>query len=172
MKLRTWAVLGIILVGVIVRWLPHSPNFTPVAALALFGGTYFANKKLAFLIPMIAMFVSDLFLGLHVLMPVVYLAFAVTVVCGMWLRERKSIWSVGGTAFISSAFFFVVTNFGSWLVMPQYSKNFSGLVTCFVAAIPFWSNSLAGDLLYTALFFGAAELLLRSQSRLCVDYDC
>jgi hypothetical protein len=141
-----------------------------VAAIALFGGTYFVNKRLAFLIPLIAMFLSDLFLGMHALMPLVYFCFAVTVALGMLLREKKSASLIAGAAIGSSVFFFIVTNFGSWLVMPEYTKDLPGLVSCFVAAIPFWSHTLVGDLFYTLVLFGAAELMLKKCPKLCLTH--
>lgn len=169
MRLRFWAVLGVITVGIMMRWLPHPPNFTPVAAMALFGGTYFVNKRLAFVIPMVAMFIGDLFLGMHVLMPVVYVSFLVTVVLGMTLRERRNGWLIAGASLASSAFFFVTTNFAAWLVLPEYTKNLAGLVTCFVAAIPFFGHTLIGDLFYTLVFFGVAEVMLKKCPKLCTE---
>lgn len=169
MKLRFSAVLAIVLVGVIMRWLPHPANFTPVGAVALFGGSYFINKRFAFAIPLAVMLVSDLLLGMHALMPLVYFCIILTALLGTLLSEKKSVATVAGASLLASALFFVVTNFGSWLVMPEYTKDLSGLVTCFVAAIPFWSHSFVGDLFYTLLFFGTAELLVKKCPKMCVS---
>ena len=144
----------LVLAAVFSRLIPHPPNFTPIAATALFGGAYFNDKKLSFAIPLIALFLSDLILGLHTLLPVVYACFALIVLIGFRLRENKSVTKVGIAAISSSVIFFIVTNFGVWLIGSYYSKTIEGLTACYVAAIPFFQNSLSGDLFYTGVLFG------------------
>lgn len=149
----------LVLAAVFSRLIPHPPNFTPIAATALFGGAYFNDKKLSFAIPLIALFLSDLILGLHTLLPVVYACFALIVLIGFRLRENKSVTKVGIAAISSSVIFFIVTNFGVWLIGSYYSKTIEGLTACYVAAIPFFQNSLSGDLFYTGVLFGGFELV-------------
>lgn len=149
----------IILAAVSSRFIPHPPNFTPIFAIALFGGAYYTDKRLAFVIPILAMFLSDLFIGLHSLIPFVYVSFVVIVLLGFHLQEKRSILKISAIALSGSVIFFVVTNFAVWLMGSFYPKNIEGLVTCYIAAIPFFKNSLLGDLIYTTLLFGSFELI-------------
>lgn len=166
---RFFVILGITLSAAAMRLVPHPPNMTPIAAMALFGGVYFANKRMALLIPLTAMYLSDLALGLfvydfgffHGFMPFVYASFVVTVCLGFLLRRRITPLMVGGAALTGSVMFFIITNFGAWLVGNLYPKTFAGLVGCYVAAIPFFRNSLAGDAFYALLFFGGFAMAQR-----------
>ncbi len=159
---RFFVILGITLSAAAMRLVPHPPNMTPIAAMALFGGAYFANKKTAFLVPLAAMYLSDLALGLfvydfgwfHGFMPFVYASFVITVCLGFLVRRRLTPLMVAGAALTGSILFFIVTNFGVWLVSNLYPKTLAGLAGCYVAAIPFFRNSLAGDAIYALLFFG------------------
>ena len=155
---RLLVLVGIILVAAASRLIPHPPNFTPIAAIALLGGAYFNDKRLSFLIPLAAMFLSDLTIGLHSGMPVVYACFALTVCIGFWLRKRKSVACIAGAALASSVLFFVVTNFGVWALGSLYPRTVEGLAACYVAAIPFFQNTLLGNAFYTAVLFGGFAL--------------
>ena len=117
MNARFVTICGLIFVAVLSRLIPHPPNFTPVMAIALFGGAYFQDKKLAFLVPLAAMLVSDLFIGLHSTIFFVYGGFALVVLLGFWLKDRVSFSGVLGTGFASAVVFFLITNFGAWLAM-------------------------------------------------------
>jgi len=143
-----------ILAAALSRLIPHPPNFSPIAALALFGGAQFADKRLAFVVPLAAMFLSDLILGLHALIPVIYGCFALIVCLGFWVRRRQSVWRIGGAALAGAILFFVVTNFGVWAIGSYYPKTGSGLLVCYIEAIPFFWNTLTSDLCFTAILFG------------------
>lgn len=157
---RFIAIVSVVAVAAFMRLIPHLPNFTPVAAIALFGGAYINRKYLAFLIPILALFLSDLIIGLHSTMWAVYLSFAITVVLGMAIKERKSVLSVGATALISSVLFFLITNFASWLSgMMPYPMTFQGLMMCYEAAIPFFRNEILGTLVYSSVLFGGFYLV-------------
>lgn len=173
-RTRLWVALGMILAAAAARLVPHPPNFTPIGAMALFGGATFADWRLAFAVPLGAMFVSDIALGImagdpsitfHLHMPFVYLAFAVQVVLGMVFLRRLSVLRVGSVAFAGALQFFVLTNFAVWAVGNWYPKTWAGLAECYVAALPFFQNQLLGDLFYSAILFGAwavAERLMRA----------
>ncbi|MBV9330146.1 MAG: hypothetical protein JOZ55_01185 [Alphaproteobacteria bacterium] len=161
LKPRIAVVASMILGAALLRLLPHLPNASPIAALALFGGASFADRRLAFLVPLSALLASDLLLGLHSTMAFVYASFAATVCIGFWLRSRKTLLTVMGATLASSLLFFAVTNFGTWLVQDMYPKTFDGLFACYVAAIPFFRNTFAGDLLYSAMLFGGLYLAER-----------
>ena len=159
-------VASIIGVLAIFRLLPHWPNVSPVAAMALFGGAYFADKRVAFIVPFLALFLSDLFLGLHNSMVFVYTGFALTVVIGFALKNRVTVTNTFFAAVAASVVFFLLTNFGSWLMSGLYVKSSAGLMQAYVAGIPFFQNSLLGNLAYTAIIFGGYWVLQRSFSGL------
>ena len=161
-QLRPLALAAVILLAAASRLLPHPPNFTPIGAIALFGGAHLRERWLAFIVPLAAMALSDLVIGWHRLVPLVYGSFALTVVIGMWLRDRKSVWPItAAAALASSVLFFVLTNFGVWAFGAMYPKTLPGLVATYVAAIPFFRNTVAGDLFYTAVLFGGFGSLER-----------
>lgn len=171
---RFFTLAGIVLAAAVMRLIPHPWNFTPLAAMALFGGAYFHNKKLAFAIPLMALYLSDFVLGFfiydiggfHATMPFIYGSFAITVCLGLWIRRHRSPLRIGVAALSSSVLFFVITNFGVWLVGGLYPTTMEGLVACYIAAIPFFRNMLLGDIVYAALLFGGFELVQRFFSAL------
>ncbi len=152
------ASVGIIFIAVLLRLLPHPPNVAPIAAMALFGGAYF-NKKYALLIPVIALFISDLFLGFHESMLMVYGSFLLTGCIGLWLAKHKKVGFILGASLVSSCVFYLLTNFNYWYATPLYPKTFAGMMQSYIAALPFLRNSIVGDLLYTGIFFGSMELV-------------
>lgn len=143
----------------LLRVLPHPPNFTPVAAVALFGGAVLADKRWAIGIPLLAMVASDWIIGFHSLAPLVYLSFIAMVFMGAVLTERRRLVPIAAMGCAASAFFFVVSNFGVWALGTLYPRTFEGLVACYVAALPFFQNTLLGTLIYSALLFGGLRLL-------------
>lgn len=149
---------GLILLAAIMRLVPHWPNFTPIGAMALLGGAYLKNRSQAFIVPLAAMFLSDLVIGFHGGMLAVYIAFAVAVVLGMTLRNKVSVSRTALTALASSVIFFVVTNFAVWMSGSLYPKTAAGLAQCFVMAIPFFHYSVLGDLFYTGILFTVHHL--------------
>jgi len=157
--------ITLILVAALSRLLPHPPNVTPVAAMALLGGAYF-GRRLAFLIPLAALFLSDLVLGFHSTMLFVYAGFVLTTVLGTQLREDRAPGRVLGFALASSVAFFLITNFGVWVTGGLYTRDFAGLSACYTAALPFFRNSLAGDLFFTAVLFGLEHVALRKSQQL------
>ena len=168
-KPRFLTITGMILLSAVMRLLPHPWNFTPVAAMALFGGAYLANRKLAFALPLIAMLLSDLVLGVAIYgkvllfsQPVVYLCLLAIVALGGLIRPRKSWWTIAVASLASSVMFYLVTNFAVWAFESLYPKNWSGLITCYTAAIPFFRNSVAGDLCFAVILFGGFALLEKS----------
>jgi len=163
---RLIALVSAILIAAALRLVPHPPNFTPIGAMALFSGAYLGRRGLAFVAPLAALLLSDLVLGFYAGMNFVYLGVILTVVIGWWLTRRRSALRIAGAALASSVMFFVVTNFGMWLFSGYYPVTFEGLVACYVAAIPFFQNSLAGDLFFTALLFGGFALAERAMPRL------
>lgn len=144
----------------LVRLIPHAPNFAPIGAMALFSGSYL-DRKTAFLLPLGAMIISDFFIGFDSLASrlTVYGTFAAITLIGIWLRERRSVTNVILASLGASVLFFVTTNFGVWAFSTLYPKTIEGLVMCYTAAVPFFRNTMAGDLFYTGVFFGGYELI-------------
>jgi hypothetical protein len=130
--------------------------------MALFGGAYFADKRVAFLVPFLALLLSDLLLGLHDTMLYVYGGFALTVVIGFWIRKNMNAGRIAIAAVSASIVFFVVTNFGVWLTSALYPMTIDGLMQAYVAGIPFFQNSLLGNLVFTGILFGGFALLQRN----------
>jgi hypothetical protein len=171
MSPRTGVLIAMIAFAVAVRLLiffvpgalPY--NFTPVEAIALFGGAYFADRRLAFLVPLGAMLIADLIIGFHALIPAVYACIAASVVLGFGLRDKVSVLRVAGYGVAGSLLFFVVVSFVEWLLGDtDYCR--AGIVPCYVAALPFLKNWLAGTLVWSAILFGGFELLRHRWSRL------
>ena len=161
---------ALIFIAALSRVLPHPPNFSPIEAVALFGGAYFASRRWALLVPLAAMFASDLALGLanggiywdyfasagYLL---VYACIALSTLLGFRLRGKVSGSRVLGYSLAGSVLFFVVTNFGAWLGSPLYPQTPAGLAAAYVAGIPFFQWTVLGTLAYAALLFGGFALL-------------
>lgn len=162
MNTRLLTLSLMILTIAMFRLLPHPPNVSPVAAMALFGGAYFSDKRVAFLVPFLALLLSDLLLGLHDTMIYVYGGFALTVIIGFWIRKNLNISRIALAAVGASVLFFIVTNFGAWVTSGLYPMTTDGLMQAYVAAIPFFQNSLLGNLVFTALLFGGYAALQRN----------
>lgn len=159
--MRTILAVILILFAASSRLLPHPPNFTPLAALALFGGVYL-EKRWALLIPMIALLISDSVIGFHPLMPWVYGGFLLTGLIGIWLKKHKKPMIILGAAVTSSLLFFVITNFGVWVLpVSGYPQTLPGLIQCYIAAIPFFRTELLGTLVYTSILFVLYEAVAR-----------
>ena len=163
---------ALILVAALTRVLPHPPNFSPVEAVALFGGAYFASRYWALLVPLAAMLLSDLVLakingGLYSSwfgssgMLLVYACVAIGVFLGYRLRGKVSGARVLGYALLGSLLFFTVTNFGVWLSSPMYPQTTAGLLAAYAAGIPFFKWTVLGTLFYSAMLFGGFALLRR-----------
>lgn len=160
MNTRFVSLVVLILAAAFSRLIPHPWNFTAIGAMALFGGTYVSSKRMSLLVPMIALFLSDLVLGLHSGMFWVYGAFALIVMLGWTLKNKEAnVFRISGITLLSSVLFFAITNFGVWMMGGFYPKTAEGLVACYVAAIPFFTNQVMGDVFFVALMFGAYETL-------------
>ena len=174
-KIRQLA-LACISIGIIYRLIPGTPhNFTPVAAIALIGGMYLKDIRWAYVTPIVALFVSDLILNNTInrvffteqsglilwadYMYWTYGAILLTVFIGLKVRNTNALTKIGAGTLLASIAFFVITNFGSWLSLPMYTKDLGGLLTCYGAAIPFFKNTITGNLVFISIFVGSIEFL-------------
>ena len=148
----------LIAIGIFSRLMPHPANVTAIGAIALLAGYYFRDRRLAFGVPMAAMLVSDLAIGGYEfgVMVSVYASFALVALLGTWIKRHPNF----ATGFIgvvgASTLFFLITNFAVWAAGHGYPPTATGLLTSYIAAIPFWRNMLVGDLIWTPLLFGLA----------------
>jgi uncharacterized protein DUF6580 len=155
-------VFVLIVLAAASRLLPHPPNFAPVAAMGLFAGA-FSGRRYAWLVAFGALLASDVVLGFYhpVSMFWNYLAYAACLLLGSGLLARtRSLGRIAGAVLASAVTFFVLSNFGMW-ASGYYPRTWDGLVQCYVQALPFFRNTLASDVLYSAVLFGAHALLTR-----------
>lgn len=158
---RTLLALVLIVLAAALRIAPHPWNFTPVGAMALFSGAVLKDRRLTFLFPLIALFVGDIFIGFHKLIPIVYASFLINVAIGLWLRDHRTIGRISLATLLGAIQFFFVTNFAAWQFLGGYPHTGSGLVACYIAGIPLFWNTLAGDAFYATLLFGGFALAER-----------
>jgi hypothetical protein len=146
-------------------------NFSPLSALFLFGGAKFAERRSAYLVPLAAMVLSDLgigllmkdvSMGLHAMIPVIYGTYAFIVWLGTKLRESPRAWAIAGAALAGEVVFFAITNFANWIVQTDtYPHTVAGLLACYVAALPFFRNALISVAVYATVLFGGYALVER-----------
>ena len=149
--------VSFVLIAALTRLIPHPPNFAPITAMSLFAGAYFTRKHLAYLVPTLAMLISDLFLGFYTISIFVYLSFALIT----WLGQQKNK-VTPKLVLLGSISFFIISNFGVWLL--YYPKTIEGLTACFTLAIPFFATSLLGDIIYSiVLVYGFSQASKRLQ---------
>jgi uncharacterized protein DUF6580 len=149
--------LSLITIGVSLRLLPHPANFAPIAAIAIFGGAVLPRRT-AVLVPLGAMMLSDLVIGFYSTMWVTWACYLVIALAAShWLR-RPALLKGAMLALASSLFFFVATNFAVWVWSGMYAHSWHGFTQCYIMALPFFRNTLASDLFYTAVLFGTYSL--------------
>lgn len=158
MKFNTNTLILLLLVAVAVaRLIPHPYNFTPIGAFALFSGAYITDKRFM-LLPLVALLISDLFIGLYTLtvMATVYLGFATAALAGRLIlaRRRTPARFVGGVL-AGAVLFYLISNLGVWWVF--WPRTVTGLIECWNFGLPFLLRSVAGDFLYGAVIFGLVE---------------
>ncbi|MCK6599531.1 MAG: hypothetical protein L6Q37_14290 [Bdellovibrionaceae bacterium] len=168
MKKELKVFLLLVLVGVLSRLIPHPWNFTGITAMAIFTGVNFRQNKFLIFSPLVALFISDLILGLHATMVFTYLGFSLVGFLAASFSERqvslvkktgfgasmtKSLQSIGVLSLVSSFIFYLVTNLGVWLTTAIYEKTMQGLFACYIAGLPFLDNQILGDLFYSTIFY-------------------
>jgi hypothetical protein len=142
--------------GIVSRLVVHAWNFTPVIALALFSGVYL-KKQQAFLLPLVLFAVTDIILGFHETMLFTWGTILMIVAIGFWVRRNKNFKTILGGGIFSAVLYHITTNFGVWLMTDIYPMTLAGLTECYVAAIPYFRNSLISTLIYGFILFGGYE---------------
>lgn len=168
---RLAAIIGLIVLAIISRFLPHPMNFTPIAAIALFGGAYFSNRWVALLAPLAIMLISDTLIelsgnrGFHSGMYVVYAAFLLVSGLGILMQNKITPTRVLISSVAGSLIFFLITNFVFFFPALDdfsiYTRDFSGVMASYTAGLPFLKNALIGDIFYSTILFGSFYLLER-----------
>lgn len=151
-------VLVLLIVGSLARFLPHAPNFSPVLAIALFGGVYLRRSQ-ALWLPLLLMIGTDLFLGLHATLAFTWGSVLLAGLIGLWVRQANRPSRILSGALVSAVVFFLVTNFGAWLA--YYPLTREGFLECYALAVPFFRMTLSGTLVYTVVLFGSYEFFVR-----------
>jgi hypothetical protein len=155
---------ALIVAGVLLRLVPHTANFAPVGAIALFGGVVLA-PRLAIVLPLAVMAISDLVLGLHGTVLFTWCGFVLVGLFGMMLRNSRNRLRIPVGAIGSALIFYIVSNFGVWVEGVLYTRTLQGLLDCYSAGLPFLKVSLVADLAFSAALFGAYEFAGRRVTR-------
>jgi len=161
-------VLALILLGISTRFFIDIPNLTALGAIALFSGAYFTNKKLSIIVPLIIMFISDIFLGFHNTMPFVYLPIILIILLGFFIRNNKKIYYIIPLSIAGSILFYLISNFGVWITGMGYSNN---LLQVYIDGLPFFRNMLTGDLFFNLSLFGISYLIIEKLSIFAVSNE-
>ena len=142
--------LGLMIVAVLSlsRLIPHPPNFTPILGMAVFSGAIISKRYIAYLVPLAAMLLSDLYLGFHASMPIIYFSIAVCVLIGTIIESRVSILNSFLSISLGVLLFFLITNFMVWYGSGMYELSISGLMTCYLMGLPFLQNTFISSILY------------------------
>ena len=180
LKFSIFAV-GLIIIAALSRILPHPPNVTPVAAMGIFGAAYFVSKRWAYVIPFLALFISDLVLNnifLRSFIPdatgliwftkislFVYLGFGLTIWLSKILLKNINTSNIIKATLLASLIFYVVSNLGVWLTMPNTTMSIVGLFEVYIAGLPYLLNSILGNFFFVAVFFGIAEYVRSKEFR-------
>ena len=149
--------IGLIILGILTRLIPHAPNFSPLAAIALFAGVYLKGKK-SFIVPLAIYLASDFIIGFHKTVFFCWGAIAIIALLGKSLKQHKTILNTFVYSVASATIFFLITNFGVWL-SGYYPQTIAGLKECFIMALPFFRISLVSGLLYSLVLFGTYEIV-------------
>ena len=156
--------MGLLVLGIASRFIVHLPNFTPVISIALLSGVYIKEKKLALILPVFLLILSDLIIGFHDTILFTWGSMILIALIGRGCRNNKNLKSILLTSFLSSLLFFMVTNFGVWFVsgcQGLYPMTTQGLFTCYIAAIPYFRNELISTLLYSGVLYGLYEVIAK-----------
>lgn len=162
MNKKLITIVALIVLAAVTRFLPFAPNFSPIGAVALFAGAFIANRYVAIALPLIALFISDIFIGLYGAgMIPVYVCTALFGLIGIFITNKNNAISILGSSLLGSITFFLITNCVFLYTVDNtfYPVSLAGLIQSYVAALPFFKNALQGDLLYTTLLFGSYYLL-------------
>ena len=168
-KKSLYIALFLLLFAVTMRLLPHPANFAPVGAVSLFGAMVLP-KRIGWWLPVLAMVISDIFLGFYGSIWFTWLGFFGASMVGLWLKNHQGWWRVPAGVLLGAVSFFIISNFGVWAVGGLYPHTFAGFMQCYAAAIPFFRASLLADAIYSTVLFGAYALAMHQAKFKLVGY--
>jgi hypothetical protein len=182
-NLRTSVLVGLILITAFSRLVPHMANFSPLGAIGLFGAAHFQKKHQSFLIPLAAVWISDLVIN-NIFYSAYYTSFTffysgfywqygsyvLITLAGIFLLKTISIKNLFLAALTSTLLFFTITNLGCWLGSQVYPQDLTGLMVCYTAGIPFIKGTFLGDLFYSGVLFGTFYLLEQRFPQIRTEY--
>ena len=155
---KFYSAIALITILAFSRIIPHPPNFTPILGMAVFAGAIFDKKIYSFAILLFAMILSDLFLGFHGSMPIIYFAICLNIAVGIYFINKISYFKIFVSLVSGSLIFFIITNFAVWFSSGMYPYSLVGLLTCYTMALPFLQNTIISTVLYGVGVFFIFEL--------------
>ena len=147
--------ISLILILAISRLIPHPPNFTPIIAVAIMSSCFFKNINLSIIILVISMLLSDLFIGFYYNIFFVYFSLILITIIFFKINKKINYKTLLIFSFFGSLIFYIISNFGVWMLSGIYEKNLNGLVTCYILAIPFFKNTLMSTIIFSYIAFFA-----------------
>ncbi len=147
-KNSIYLALGLVFLLSLSRLIPHPPNFTPILGMAVFSGAIISKRIFAYLVPLLAMLLSDLYLGFHASMPIIYFSLAICVLIGTLIEARVTTLNSFLSISLGVLAFFLITNFMVWYGSGMYESSISGLMTCYFMGLPFVQNTFISSILY------------------------
>lgn len=158
---RSLIVIVICLAAIALRITEILPsNFSPVAAVALFGAAFMTNRMAGLLIPLVIMILSDVVLGFHGAAPAVYAGFLIIGLIGLTMRNNPTVAKAVGGVIVGSVVFFLLTNAAVWLTSGFYAPGFEGLIESYTSGLPFFRNTLIGNVVFTVALFAGFNLAI------------
>ena len=145
---KFYSAMVLIIILAFSRIIPHPPNFTPILGIAVFAGAIFDKKIYSFIILLLAMILSDLFLGFHGSMLIIYFAIFLNVVIGIYLIRKIDYFKICISLVLGSLVFFIITNFAVWFSSGMYPHSLEGLLACYTMALPFLQSTVISTVLY------------------------
>ena len=141
--------IGLILILALSRLMPHPDNFTPIIALAIMSSYFFRNVNFSYVVMLFSMLLADFFIGFYSHMLFVYLSLFLIVLIFFKISKKMNYKNLFIFSFFGSAIFFLISNFGVWLVGNLYERNINGLIECYFMAIPFFKNTIISTLIFS-----------------------
>ncbi len=158
--------ISLILILALARLIPHPPNFTPIVAVAIMSSYFFKNIYLSFAVIIVSMLLADVFIGFYNNMFFVYLSLLLITFIFFKIKTKMKLQNLFIFSFFGSVIFFLISNFGVWILGDMYEKNLNGLAYCYFLALPFFVNTVLSSIIFTYSAFIANNLLSKNRSLL------
>jgi len=154
--------ISLILILAFARLIPHPPNFTPIIAVAIMSSCFFRNMYLSFTVIIVSMLLADVFIGFYNNIFFVYLSLLLIVFIFFRINIKIKLQNLFIFGFLGSVIFFLISNFGVWILSGMYEKNLNGLAYCYFLALPFFVNTVLSTIIFTYSAFVANNLFSKN----------